>query len=1037
MPNLLAPAPSPPLAVSTTQTAADTAAVEPAPSYLNNKLKSCGNKGVLACLSAVMDREFELDTLNKAAASVSGAALDVGATIPDPSTSVAQDRLAATAQEAGLASTSRLEQDAEPSQSDVAASGTGVAQHQAPQPVASHSVVLGAAPAVAVADQGPDEYLASLGVEPERGHIGGVSKPNTVLLIKALRKLVDIVAERSDSEASATVQAAKASLSDTRDKVMSSNHPHSHHAALLVELLRREVLLLSCAGSGRLRVMDRTDVDDVTCDGDGATDSLPEPMFVPPPQDATDVDESTVWIMIVSSSTRSVSYRICDVPHVWNISHNVRQMIRKLKAAEDPEILIFAYDGGSGSAFKSRHKVAELHKKHPSSQSSPWIAIDVSLEPSAGKPSALMMLHAPAIDYALDPALVGTDAPSPPGAAAATHDSESVESESVLSVESIDATGSPESGASETEDGGAHASTPTQPAEPASSAPGTPTSQPSKRGSSSKRAGNVKKARAASRRDSVKPPPSATASPEIIAGLRILEASCQYTRKLAAEGVRGCDKFLDGEHDSHKKDLMKIVARQLVICVLSHIAMQLSQSKTFYNREELIKQWLFALVTSIFPFVPEDLILTDRCLPGIYPDRVIESISPEFPEKIPIEVKRGLTDYLGVEFCNDICDLSKSHRPRTRNANQITNYMLRNKCRFGFLTTGNATRIFEIAITKTGEVILIVYKVSHPDHCWQDACSPSLRSLIAGVIFVLIKARGQAHGADDATRAAAVVGGITDGSRSDLVQRAAPAPPAPPAQHSHADQGSAAASPQQRVDASAANAPQSQLGKQDSGLEDEPAVVREIAALEHGFLVVTTRRKTDADMAAEADKIVQARSVWCPAMRTMPRLVVGEYLNKGVTGLGFAALFCGVPVVVKMTTHDKTGDFFAERDMYAALERLQGRAIAKLFASYVDDNDMMGHVVERGVVRGSVRPDDKKLALGALEAIHACDAVHGDAHMGNLAFVDTPSGRRAFWFDLAKARLLTGDAESNKNAKHKDIARFNACWTAMYEQTRA
>nr|KAJ3400921.1 hypothetical protein HK105_004601 [Polyrhizophydium stewartii] len=284
--------------------------------------------------------------------------------------------------------------------------------------------------------------------------------------------------------------------------------------------------------------------------------------------------------MIVSSSTRSVSYRICDVPLVLYIEEKVEIELKKPNPHYKPSILIFAYDGGSGSKFDLEHKVAELHKKHPSSQSSPWIAIDVNLE---RKPSALMMLHAPAIDYALDPALVGTDAPSPPGAAAATHDSESVESELVLSVESIDATGSPESGASETEDGGAvsgaapthrahdacaagtgaaqHASTPTQPAEPASSAPGTPTSQSSKRGSSSKRAGNVKKARAASRRDSVKPPPSATASPEIIAGLRILEASCQYTRKLAAEGVRGCDKFLDGKLARAGQAMMVEVAR--------------------------------------------------------------------------------------------------------------------------------------------------------------------------------------------------------------------------------------------------------------------------------------------------------------------------------------------------------------------------------------------------------------------------------------------------------------------------------------------
>nr|KAJ3422853.1 hypothetical protein HK105_005937 [Polyrhizophydium stewartii] len=48
------------------------------------------------------------------------------------------------------------------------------------------------------------------------------------------------------------------------------------------------------------------------------------------------------------------------------------------------------------------------------------------------------------------------------------------------------------------------------------------------------------------------------------------------------------------------------------------------------------------------------------------------------------------------------------------------------------------------------------------------------------------------------------------------------------------------------------------------------------------------------------------------------------------------------------------------------------------------------------------RPSDLKLAIGALQQIHEHEAVHGDAYLGNVAFVGVEPDRRAFWFDLER-----------------------------------
>ncbi|KAL2918941.1 hypothetical protein HK105_201209 [Polyrhizophydium stewartii] len=193
----------------------------------------------------------------------------------------------------------------------------------------------------------------------------------------------------------------------------------------------------------------------------------------------------------------------------------------------------------------------------------------------------------------------------------------------------------------------------------------------------------------------------------------------------------------------------------------------------------------------------------------------------------------------------------------------------------------------------------------------------------------------------------------------------------------------------------------------------------------------------------------------------------------------FAAVYCGTPAAIKVVVIEHASRFFAENNNYEKLAKLQEGPIAKkLFAGIRDDGNLV-MVVERGYVAAKVsqsggddgssdsddsssnygddessdddqsiggvggniatvaaagseaepavgatdgRPSDLKLAISALQQIHEHEAVHGDAHLGNVAFVGVEPHRRAFWFDLE--RTWFPDSAELKDLQTNEIEDF-------------
>ncbi|KAL2912042.1 hypothetical protein HK105_208471 [Polyrhizophydium stewartii] len=198
-------------------------------------------------------------------------------------------------------------------------------------------------------------------------------------------------------------------------------------------------------------------------------------------------------------------------------------------------------------------------------------------------------------------------------------------------------------------------------------------------------------------------------------------------------------------------------------------------------------------------------------------------------------------------------------------------------------------------------------------------------------------------------------------------------------------------------------------------------------------------------------------------------------------GVDFNAVVGRQSAVAKCIPLERFGDGLIENGNHRRLECLQGSAIPRLIVECVFDAEYFVLVTDRGsrgpaaaetseekqsridALKRSIQPselcdshkkrgidalerdtmshvlddDHKQLALGALKQIHACDALHGDPHLGNLALVTTDGTLRAFWFDLESTRFPANDLEAldsqcSSRALHKaKIQKFERRWCGI------
>ncbi|KAL2918866.1 hypothetical protein HK105_201700 [Polyrhizophydium stewartii] len=115
----------------------------------------------------------------------------------------------------------------------------------------------------------------------------------------------------------------------------------------------------------------------------------------------------------------------------------------------------------------------------------------------------------------------------------------------------------------------------------------------------------------------------------------------------------------------------------------------------------------------------------------------------------------------------------------------------------------------------------------------------------------------------------------------------------------------------------------------------------------------------------------------------------------GISGSGLAGVVSALSAIEAQLA--ELGDP-ADTDK---LEKAQDQSIGGVGVNIVTAA-AAGSEAEPAVGATDGRPSDLKLAIGALQQIHKHEAVHGAAHLGNVAFVGVEPDRRAFWFDLER-----------------------------------
>ncbi|KAL2912947.1 hypothetical protein HK105_207513 [Polyrhizophydium stewartii] len=433
---------------------------------------------------------------------------------------------------------------------------------------------------------------------------------------------------------------------------------------------------------------------------------------------------------------------------------------------------------------------------------------------------------------------------------------------------------------------------------------------------------------------------------------------------------------------------------------------------------ESLYTWTYFWVEAIRRFLPEDVEWGPRNIADWFCQACIAV--QRLGRSIYLPIKLRCTDLINenADFVAFARDLSNSSSVLYKKINHVLAYAVKARCRFGMLTSGDSTHFFELVHIEGGGIGVFVMDRALTWHQCDTPATPSIRAIFAGMVFELYDmlefefkhdsrsvVTGVIIGGTPPASAASSRGTASIQDTEDLQL------PASPASHTDID-----SEPQAQGPAADADMANSDTAVQQPNSPCKP--------LQSRFPVIWCNRGGD-NFAEEGLKILRQDPEWGPQADGVAHLVIGECIGRGRSASGFAGSLGGESVVIKLLPIDRLDRFFLELRNYERLAKLQGGAIAKLHFAFTFEAYSLGLVVERGKVEIPPRPEDKQLALDALKQIHACGAVHGDAHLGNLAFVGTGESRRAFWFDLERTTFPTKNLQWSQKV---DIARFERRW---------
>ncbi|KAL2918940.1 hypothetical protein HK105_201208, partial [Polyrhizophydium stewartii] len=367
--------------------------------------------------------------------------------------------------------------------------------------------------------------------------------------------------------------------------------------------------------------------------------------------------------------------------------------------------------------------------------------------------------------------------------------------------------------------------------------------------------------------------------------------------------------------------------------------------------------------------------------------------------------------------------------------NQANKYSLSLGARFILVSNGVSTRLIELIHEVGSALAQLVHPPVRAGDCWSKQNETSVRSVLAGVIYELDKM----HSNKPPPASFNMIGQLPPASDQGGSSGESGAPPGPDAQHQQGGggagagvsgdggfagdgmsggggTGAAGSSSVRKADAWKTAAVMNDSGVDVEDLtasSTEQPIRQQLLQLRHNVLPAFLVECPDEHeaMMQEARK-QHHKSIWASHQIGDAFIAIGLPLGEG-NGNVFAAVYYG--------TELPSRHFAGIRDDGKFVLIVERGEILRPLIKPAADNESHS-VGGNNVDDDQASAVDLKLAIAALQQIHEHKAVHGDAHLGNVAFVVTESKRRAFWFDLE--RTWFPDSAELKDLQTNEIEDF-------------
>ncbi|KAL2913472.1 hypothetical protein HK105_207085 [Polyrhizophydium stewartii] len=426
------------------------------------------------------------------------------------------------------------------------------------------------------------------------------------------------------------------------------------------------------------------------------------------------------------------------------------------------------------------------------------------------------------------------------------------------------------------------------------------------------------------------------------------------------------------------------------------------------------------------------------------------------------DLMKRLTNLVG--FSNNP---ENSDEPEYSNLRQTVGYASAERSPCCVLSFGEETYYIDLVCFTDGGTGAFVQGPVLPSHACVVPEEPSLRAMAAGMAFRLLgilENEAPAHpplgevGFSMGGNSGAGGGADAPGSGS-ASQHGQEQPPASNAGPSGGESSRGAPSQSGAADGGASDSlpadttaqpREAQVVKQDSGTDVTFGEGKLQKQKPKQYAVVITDRP-DHELESVVHERLHDHPEWKDSFAAGFYLAIGRMIGASRHGTVRSALIRGVPAVAKFVMIEYMRAFVTERSNYTRVEELQGRSIAWLHDTCVYSVGSSVLIVERGEVLAPVRDiynhfinprealdkltDDNRLrALEALNDIHSIGALHGDAHLGNVAITDAGGQTRAFWFDLEH---MTFPTENLEEKQEKEKQQFIDEWKLTVYQLNA